>query len=276
MKNWGNFTERFTSIYEPLVNKFIADVGTSNVEGLPELFLPVAGKNYPTNPMKIIFAGMETRGWGDMKNFIDPARQHVSECLFRTQGEFDAFDFVDWTNNFGTSFWDFVLKFQANFHGITDWKELKHRKHPEILSNFAWANLNALERFEVTAQNRGVKWEDWDRIKKASLIFDRGDHVIQAFAPDLLVVLNWADESWLTEHRQVSERIKIFDHLQYLRLKPCGTHVIWTAHPRWLGFRDFDGYVARCVALAKEKLNLGNQISMQSEITSAKSPIPIT
>ena len=199
---------------------------------------------------------METRGYGDMINFIEHAKQSTTESIFRTQDEFDEFDFAGWTNNFGTSFWDFVLKFLAGFHGVENWKDLKRRQRPDILSSFSWANLNAIERYEVTAQKRAAKWEDWNAVKQASLILDSGEHVLQAFTPKLVVIVNWTDgEDWLTKHRIVDERTEIFDHLLYLRLQPCGTHVIWTAHPTWLKFNDFDGYVGRCVALANAKLN---------------------
>lgn len=255
MESWETFTERYVGIYQPLATQFLERIANTNVSGITEPFLPAAGRNYPTAPCKIVFAGMETRGYGDMINFVEHAKQSTAESLLRSQGEVDDFDFVEWTNNFGTSFWDFALKFLAGFHGVENWKDLKRRQRPDILSSFGWANLNALERYEVTAQKRGTKWDDWNAVKQASRIFDSGEHIIRAFAPALIVVVNWTeDESWVTTHRAVAERTEVFDHLLYLRLQPCGTHVVWTAHPTWLKFHDFDGYVARCVQLAKEKL----------------------
>jgi len=253
---WQQHIDSFVKVYQPLAANFLKEIGETKVAGMPEPFFPVAGRNYPTAACKIVFAGMETRGWGEMEDFVTDARESGAKAVLREQNRFDTFEFTKWPNNFGSDFWSFVLKFLAGFHDIADWKELKQRKHADILSSFAWANLNAVERYQVTAEWRGVKLEDWSTVKKASSPIDRGDNVLRALTPHLVVITNWTpDESWLTEHRSVAERTTVADHLLYMRLQPCGTHVIWTAHPTWLSKHPpFDDWVTRCVKLAKEKL----------------------
>lgn len=256
MSTWPEFTESFVRVYEPLAQAFATGVSDTDPEGLPEPFFPVAGRNYPSAETKIVFVGMETRTWGDLNNFLTEVRESPAKAIFREQDEFDECAFTGWSSNSGKDFWSFVLKFLAGFHRIEDWKALKRSEYPEILSSFGWANVNCIERHHVSSEKRGARFDNWQAVKKASLIVDDGEHMLRAFAPHLVIVTHWnCDERWLTGQRTVQERTEVADHLLYLRLFPGDIHVIWTAHPRWLAFRGFDHHVRRCVELAKSMLS---------------------
>lgn len=255
MENYQDQVNRFTTVYAPLTETFVKDIAGVDTVGMPEPFFPVFGRNYASAETKIAFVGMETRGYGEMRNFMTDAEESIAKALLREQSEFDDFAFTEWTTNFGMDFWSFVMKFLAAFHKVPDWKTVKQGERPEILSSFAWANINTIERYEVTAKNKGVKQENWDLVKRASAAIDRGENILRALNPQLVVICHWdCDEKWLTDGLVVEERTDIGDHLLYMKLQPTGTHVVWTAHPTWLKFNDFDGYVARCVELAKSKL----------------------
>lgn len=255
MTTYDEQVKRFVEVYGPLADSFARTIGGTDTKGMPEPFFPVFGRGYASADPKIAFVGMETRGWGDMHAFLADAQVSLQDAVLREQGEFDEFAFVNWSNNFGMDFWSFVMKFLAKFHGVPDWRVLKRGERDDILGSFAWANMNTIERYEVSAKERGVTLETWGTIKKASLHIDRGEHVIRSLTPDVVVICHWdCDERWLTDGLAVSERVEIGDHLLYLHVQTTNTHVIWTAHPTWLKFNDFDGYVSKCVDLAKEKL----------------------
>src|ERR1700678_1411796 len=101
MDSWQQFADNFVNVYEPLAAQFVKGIGDTKPDGFPEPFFPVAGRNYPSVPQKIVFVGMETRGWGDMENFLHATRISMAEAVLREQDEFDSFDFTGWSNNFG-------------------------------------------------------------------------------------------------------------------------------------------------------------------------------
>jgi hypothetical protein len=88
--------------------------------------------------------------------------------------DFDRFELCNWSNNFGTGFWDFNFKFLANFYGIDDWKKINCGETEDILKSFAWGKTNSIGRYEVTAKKKGVDYNNWSTVKQASKCFDRG------------------------------------------------------------------------------------------------------
>ena len=256
MVQYQDQVNSFLKVYKPLASTFYSRIANLNVEGMPEPFFPVFGQNYAAAKIKIAFVGMETRGYGEMKNFMRDASESISKSLLREQEEFDSFEFTRWTYNFGMDFWSFVLKFLARFHGVENWKELKNRMRADILSSFAWANINTVERYEITAKKQNVEWSIWSKIKQASTLFDRGENIIRALDPHLIVIVHWdCHESWLTDGLVLEEKDVVGDHLWYLKIQPTNTHVVWTAHPTWLKFHGFDEYVDQCVSISKSKLS---------------------
>ena len=171
--------------------------------------------------------------------------------------EFNELEFCGWGNNFGNSFWDFNLKFLSAFHNLDNWKELREGKNVTILKSFAWGNASSVERYHVTAEKKGVQYEDWRAVKEASKLFDKGGYLIQTFRPHILVILNWEErEEWLQDQTtDILERQEIGDHFWYYYLPGSQTHVLWLPHPMWLSKnRDFDDYIEYLVHFIKQRL----------------------
>jgi len=247
--------EKFIEVYSPLVLNFLQKVAGLNVEGIPEPHIPVYGKNYQFARDKIAFFGIQTRGYGALKDFISDAEKNIETALYRTEGEFDEFDFTDWTNNPQTSFWDFILQFLSKFYCINEWQKLKNKEHTEVLSSFIWGNTNALESYDVTAKGKGVDLNNWMKVKEASKIFDNANYTIKVFEPKIIFILNWKEDfEWLTKDKDHLGPFEMEDHVQYFYLRKTDTHVFWLAHPRWIAPNlTFDKCIDVIIKTIKDK-----------------------
>jgi len=246
----------YIDTYKPLVIEFLNKIKGTGHENMPQPFLPLYGQLYDSTPVRIAFVGMETRGWGNMGEFVKRVDDDTEEAILREFEEFDELDFRFWGNNFGRTFWDFNFKFLAAFHGVDDWKVVKRGGRDDILKSFAWGNTNAIERHHVTAAKNGVDVESWAVVKRASKIFDKSSLIINVMQPHLIVILNWeTPEEWLTGEFDNVVKEKIDDHLSYYYVGKTQTHILWTAHPTWLAKnRDFDEYIKYMVRFIKQKI----------------------
>ncbi len=237
--------ERFYSTYSNLVQNFIKQIEKVDVRGIPEPHLPCIGSDYLKSNYKLAFFGKETKGWGDLKAFMNDAKVDPVKAIQRNEGEFDDLEFVDWTNNFKTSFWDFILQFLAVFYGISDMQALKiNEKYYTLLRSFIWGNTNSIERYEVTAKGNEVPYDNWEKVKNASRIFDNPKYILEIYKPRVLFILNWdEDEKWLTGSGSFIGPEKIDDNLWYYHRRDTDTHVLWGVHPRYaapnIGFPEY-------------------------------------
>lgn len=247
--------DRYLETYKPLVAQFMGSIAEVKYNNIPQPFLPVCGSLYEESKSKIAFIGMETRGWGNTTDFVKAFTKDPDGTLLTEFDEFNELEFCDWGNNFGTGFWDFNFKFLANFYN-KDWKDLKHGEEEDLLRSFVWGNTNAIERYKVTALKKDVQHADWQTVKNAGQVFDKGKHLLDIFEPRIAVILNWStSEQWLTSglHHKF-EKQEIDDHFWYYYLPSTRTQVIWTAHPMWLcKNREFDNYIKFLVDFVKER-----------------------
>ena len=240
----------FNAVYEPLLRQFIEEIKDVDKENLPIPFIPVFGEKYEKAEYRIAFVGWETRNNSDLSKFIQLAEEKPDEALNYFSEVLDIedeYNLTNYGNNFGTGFWNFVMKFLALFHGINDWEEIKNQKHPDILQSFVWGNLDSIERYEVSAKARGGRLEEWKKVKKASLIFDKASHILNVFKPKILIILMWRDDDkWLTEGMEIGkdfeEKTILEDELEYYYINYTDTHVYWTKHPRGMN-NNLDFYI---------------------------------
>ncbi|MEP7143089.1 MAG: hypothetical protein ABI707_09480 [Ferruginibacter sp.] len=243
-----NIKDRFIQEYAPLVKQFIEEIKGVNSEGLPAPHLPVYGAGYddPEN-YKIAFVGWETRENVNLKEFIslyqessikavrESSIKAVLEWWDEDFSEEEGFIFANgYHNHSGNDFWGFIFKFLSVFYNKNDWREVKDGKFPAILKSFVWANLESIERFEITDRGLSANIEDYNKVKKASLVFEKASYLVNVFSPKIIIVLRWQeDDSWLTESYGC-RAIRIADHLDYYFIESTKTHIFWSAHPGWL------------------------------------------
>jgi hypothetical protein len=246
----------FIKVYEPLLKKFIEEIKDIEKENLPEPFIPVYGKNYESTPFKIAFVGWETRNNSSLKKFYDVAEKSPLEALNRFYEVIDLEEEENLTNygsKFGNGFWNFVFKFLAKLYN-KDWKEIKRKSHPEILKSFVWGNLDSIERFEVSAKGAGGNYQEWEKVKRASTIFDNAEVFIKALKPKVIIVLQWQeDDLWINGIKNIEHEIILVDYLEYYHLKDSDTHIYWTRHPRGLSNYQIEEYILRIFISINDK-----------------------
>lgn len=229
---------RYDAHYLPRLKSFASAVGEIGEVDLPELHLPLFGSNYETAKPKVVFIGRDTRGWwakdrGGMANLLADVKEDAQTTLHKHKYEFDSFEFTEWTNNFGTSFWDTIFKILAGLHSIDDWKQqLKMRQSPEILRSFVWANTNSVE---VTPPREGATYATWKRLKEASAVFDHLSLILDVFAPDIVIIMYWGVREGYLGCNLKWERIH--DHLEYAWDSDHSVEIFKTAHPTWLSHK---------------------------------------
>jgi hypothetical protein len=128
--------ERYDSYYWPRAQSFVREILDLDVSGIPEPHLPLWGRSYEDSPTRIGIIGRDTLSWGDMNDFVQAVNVNPKEAILRSEEEFDLLEFTEWTNNFGTTFWDTSMKILAEMHGVADWKRLKRREEELPLRSF--------------------------------------------------------------------------------------------------------------------------------------------
>lgn len=241
--------ERFTSEYINLIELFRNELLNNGIQpiayqGMPEPHLPIVGKKYYNAKYQIAFYGMETNYWGSLTDFLDIALKDVEKAVFFEQSAIDDQECLKWINNFHTSFWDFVFQFLATFYHVP-LKNIMDGMCPEIIQSIIWGNTNSIERYCVSAEKEGVSAEVYEKVKKASKIFDGASHIISSVNPRVIIVLNWSEaEEWLVSFAKRTNvlKLELNNHFTYYYLRNSNTHIFWTAHPRWLsmniGFQE--------------------------------------
>jgi len=223
-------------VYEPLLKQFIEEIKDVKMENLPVPFLPVCGKNYENAPFKIAFIGWETRDNSKLEEFFEKTKENPAVALkwfYDAIDEEEDFPLSGYGNNFGTGFWDLIMRFLAAFYNIDDWKKIKNLEQPDILKSFVWGNIDSIEKFNATAKNMGCSFKDWLMVKNASLVFDNANYLLNVFKPNIAIILTWRDSNWLPKDIiDVSKtEIIIENYLEYYYVPNTETHVYWTHHP---------------------------------------------
>lgn len=244
----------FENAYLERVKEFANDVANVDTSGIPEPHLPHWGIEYENAPWKIGFIGIDTLGWGYFSDFSKAVKEDPRQSLYRGKEEFDDFEFVNWTNNFGTTFWDTSLKILAGLYGIDDWKSLKRLENTEPLKRFFWANANSVEQFKATPESKGASWDNWHKVKVSSeKHIDSFRRILDVFQPHVVFLLNWEPGGHFLDFPIAWN---IYEDYQAEAVDPTtGCLILNTAHPGLLSRKHlFDEAINGVVQRAIEKL----------------------
>lgn len=223
----------FEGAYLPRIKQFVEAIAGLETSGIPEPHLPHWGAEYEVAPIRLGIIGRDTRSWGNMPDFLDAVNTSPREALYRGKGEFDSYDFTDWTNNFGKTFWDTSLRILAAMHGVDDWKRLKRCEVVDPLRRFFWANVNSVERFEVSPKSNGVAWNTWHKVKAASeKNLDSFRMILDVFHPQVVFLLNWDPGDHFLDFP--IDWTHFGDHQAEATDSITGCLILATAHPTWL------------------------------------------
>lgn len=247
----------YNTFYQNAIKQFLEGVKGVDMKGLPEPHLPCIGKEYSNVKYKFAFYGIETNGWGDLQEFVSLAKKNPLKALVRGYSDINRLEYYyTFRNNFGTSFFDFVIKLMMLFYKVKSMDDMvSSAEHKKILQSIIWGNTNSIEGYDVTSKEMGVEYKDWCKVKEASKVFDTPKSLFSELKPNVVVIMNWSeDEEWLMKVGSINGPEKIDDHLYYYHNFSTDSHILWTAHPRWMHINGkFDAYLKMIMKIIIKK-----------------------
>lgn len=262
----------------PLLEEFCRTAEQIGEDGYPEhgIFIPYTFENYTTAPIKIFYVGRDTYGWvkfdemmqdfhqEELSSYLDK-NSNVVTVLGKNQDGTDEHSLKDnWNTNNQWTFWSFCQKLHLYItKGYTDIDitELDCEDY-QVIEQMGYGNLNSIEHDETL--KKFTKWYKFDKskfreLRHASRKFDKIKHILKAYAPDLIIILNW------------EERDDVFDGLQYewhkdlfvdkrkaiYTIEGYTTPIIWSIHPNNFKFNSVhpEDMIKSIGDTAKELLN---------------------
>jgi hypothetical protein len=235
-----NLTERYLEYYTPLIQGFIEIVELlpmPDIKKMPEPFHPLFGKDYEKSAQRLIFIGQDTRGWGDLREFIEAEKANPG---IKLRGRIDGFQdrlFTEWGATRHT-FWGFAMMTIAALHGRKDWALMKTGAMVEILHCIAWGNVNALELFSSTPSKLGVEEGFWEVVRGAGKHLDQFEHVWQTLRPRVVILLHKGLNSATYFGEYQVEKISQQDGITHYRLPQIQVDVFHVPHPVSMKFNE--------------------------------------
>lgn len=234
--------------FKPLLQQFISKNKSLYEEsGYPYgLFIPYTLPNYAKAPVKIFYAGRDTYYWTDKKVMLDCYNSNKLEDYFtESQSNITVEKSLSWGNAAG-AFWSFVDKLHLYIRTgkIYDLTSLSDNEI-EILKEIGYGNLNCMEVNKTLFDNEGRDQADFD-IEKLSLlrsesrVFDNIEHILKAYNPDFIVILNWEDRDDYFGNIKFNwhEDLYIDQKRAVYTLEGYDTKIIWGPHPNAFKFKS--------------------------------------
>ena len=263
----STLNDRRIAEYQTYISKFINDIQGVDPTGIPEPHIPVFGETYEKCKYKMVFCGMETYGWGELKNFI---QNNPDELVTASDYTINELEYLKWRKNDHATFWGFILKFLSAFYKVDFQDIVNPQKYPDLLKSFIWANANSIERYEVTACKEGADQSSWLKVKEASKNLDNLNHIINVAKPHVVFILyKDADENFFLKEGICTKAygVNTDDRKNYLRIddkelgysyyyrRDSDTHIFHMPHPRYFGVKyGFEKYISSIL----EKIQLYN------------------
>ena len=244
----------------PLVEEFCKTATELGPSVYPRhaLFVPYTFEAYHSAPKKIFYVGRDSEGWikfdemmmdfenGDLDNYLEKNSNVVT-----VQGENDdntkTHDVHSlregWNINNKWSFWTYCQKLHLYITKGYENVDIRNLTNDDYLTieQMGYGNLNAIEHDRTLKKDRnGIRW--WDNIsdkkrfhhlRLASRKFDRIKHILDAYNPDLIIILNWEERDDIFEGLE-KEWIKKYyiDKLRAVyRIEGYDTKILWSNHP---------------------------------------------
>ena len=235
------------SYFRPLVSGFIAENKSLILEsGYPYgLFIPYVFPKYYSSPIKIFYIGRDTYYWIPKDEMLNSfVEDNLNSYFDKNSSAVNTEKTFEWGNGSG-SFWGFVNKLHLYIR-TNELKDLNNLEENdiEILKEVGYGNVNCMELNKTLLNNEGRSAEDfdWDKLwllRMKSKMFDSVAHIINAYQPDIVVILNWMKNpsSFIEELNYVKQEDLYKDSISAVYLSDkVKTKVIWSSHPRRFSF----------------------------------------
>lgn len=232
------FSEHYLACYTPLVAEFVSHVESlahPDIARMPEPFFPAFGSSYERSALRLVIIGQDTRGWGDLRKFIQDAKLNPGAKLQSRLDEFRKHPFTDWGGS-RHHFWGFAMMMLAALHGRENWVLFRQGAMNELLDSFAWGNGNAVELYESSPSKLGIPRGYWNSIRSAGARFDKFSHIVETLKPHAAVIL-WRRMNPKSYFAGYTHQIVSRDgRLTHYHLPEVGVDVFHVPHPRSMGY----------------------------------------
>lgn len=221
--------------YRPLIEEFckkMEPLQVPDIDRIPEPFLPLFGERYACAPVRIAIIGQDTRKWGDLNVFLRSADCWETKICDERFSEFEEHAFTGWGVQRQT-FWGFVMKLLADFHGQDDWGAMKKGAMSEVLDSFAWANCNSIELYKSSARSLKIEKNLWTQIQAAGKHFDKFKHHYEVLKPDVALILHRElDMKSYFEGFSPPERVFSDNRFEQYKIEDVKTMILHLPHPQ--------------------------------------------
>lgn len=238
--NWINI-----EYFKPMLEKFVSENKQLCIEsGYPwGLFVPYVFPNYRNAPLKIFYVGRDTYYWKEIGLMLDAFDNgNLESYLLENASAVDLETRLNWGNSSG-AYWSFVNKLHLYIRTgqIKDLNNLS-TEDKAILQEVGYGNVNCLELDQTLLKiynQEGWPIDDIDfnklnLLRERSRVFDNISHIINAYSPDVVIILNWDNyaDYYLEGTDFIWQKDLNIDSIQAVYLsEKSKTKVIWSSHP---------------------------------------------
>jgi hypothetical protein len=243
-------------IYVPMLNDFSAQFKDCWVSYLYGLFLPNNAPKYYESSPKFFYVGKETKNWEpNFREMLDLCSANNSIEYIKKQNNWIIQG--KYFNEAKNPFWQTIIKLHIYLHTgeqVTNIKDLNENQK-ELLKTIGWGNINSIITKEGLDQyakegdddydwwgNEDITYNLYDKIKKASRIFDKLKFILDIYNPDIIFIFN-ENKKEEKDYKQFIGELKITgcqetfmydDYLISYNIEGYNTKIIWTKHPRYM------------------------------------------
>lgn len=212
--------EELCKVYVPVLEKIYqeADKFENNKinKGVPDIFIPGAGRLYDSMDKKILYIGKDTNGWSKFKKNADTygreknedkKQEILKDIILKSSEALNKNEHITWWEGGRSQFWDYIFRLQTYINNINGTEELKFpsnettdikkewlTNHEKVTQSFAWSNTQLLQELNI---EENIKESDlYKRIseltyKKKEERAEVLKKIIEALNPDIIIILNW-------------------------------------------------------------------------------------
>lgn len=267
--------EKYTKMYKKLLKEFFEKckgIQFDNITSIPSIFIPGIGKNYSSAKHKILYIGIDTNDWFDLKKDIEDYKlqgdDFIEKYISRTSNFLN--DIENIYNNCYSQFWEFIFRFQFKIYNIEYNEKNIINNFNDALNSFAWGNSNAIEKEEHYRKHivgsYDVMRESYKKIKNNSKEFDKLDNVLRCLPekPDLIIILNWSENLKYIGKEYIKQSLE-FEKADEMKIElykhqENDCYILWTRHPYSMNFyktlfdkKKVEYYVDKIYDIVKNK-----------------------
>jgi hypothetical protein len=248
----------------PLVKEFCQTANEIGQAGYPVngLFVPYTFEKYATAPKKIFYVGRDTYGWvpfadmmndynnGELSNYLEKNANVVTVQGKETREKY-RLSLKESFNYNKTEFWPFCQKlhmyitkglFSVDIQSLID-------EDYQVMEQMGYGNLNSIEHDETLKKvpQEAPIWYRIDRpkfrqLRQASRNLDKILHILKAYNPDLIIILNGENRDDVLDGLQIQKVIHCSTipniRQDIYTLEGYSTQILWSIHPNSFKFNS--------------------------------------